>query len=170
MRLSDKDGDLLEVKPEIVSFNKDSNNESLNEDREIKQKSEESRESVQYNQRRNEQRTLSGRKQIDKSMTKYIKLTPHYPNKDKRYSMKNGTSRSQSRDLTKDIIDGIVMNEMSIIIEPNEPIVPEVYEPSQKYTMVFSRDENNIGDESYLRNYSRESVDLSHSLSRNNQV
>ena len=36
MRLSDKDEDLLEIKPEIVSFNKDSNNESLNEDREIK--------------------------------------------------------------------------------------------------------------------------------------
>lgn len=31
--------------------------------------------------------------------------------------------------------------EMSIIIESTDPIVKDVYEPSQKYTMVVNKDE-----------------------------
>lgn len=65
----------------------------------------------------------------------------------------------------------MVLHEMSIIIEPNNPMISNVFEPSQKYTMVFSKDDNAIHqDMSYddiirsMRNQSRDSVDLESSF------
>ena len=79
--------------------------------------------------------------------SKIIKITPYQRN-----SML--MTRVSGHLLSKDQ-ESKINNEMSIIIEPTEPIVHRVYEPSQKYTMVMSDKEVTEGQSNQDKKSSR---------------